>query len=159
MMERDRSEVARVRGGEDAKYRQGCQVAETAAAPLSTGTIWFSLEGCGRRGRQEDAGQGMQGRVIDRGRKRWRRDAPSDVIACSNNLNGLPAGALLFANPGPGRDLLPRLLPRPDTQPSMRSLSSLASPIPRIKVFFSLGEPLSFRAFSLFQSKDISYKT
>lgn len=40
-----RHEVARVRGGVDAKYRQGCQVAETAAAPLSTGTSWFSPGG------------------------------------------------------------------------------------------------------------------
>lgn len=46
--ERDtRHEVARVRGSVDAKYRQGCQVAETAAAPLSTGTSWFSSGGRG----------------------------------------------------------------------------------------------------------------
>lgn len=66
-----RHEVARVRGGVDAKYRQGCQVAETAAAPLSTGTSWFSPGGCGRRRRLGGAGQGVQGRVIDRGRKGW----------------------------------------------------------------------------------------
>jgi len=37
-----RHEVARVRGSVDSKYREGCQVAETAAAPLSAGTSWFS---------------------------------------------------------------------------------------------------------------------
>ena len=31
-------EMPLVGNGMDAKYRQGCQVAETAAAPLSTGT-------------------------------------------------------------------------------------------------------------------------
>jgi len=49
--------VARVRGGVDAKYRRGCQVAETAAAPLSTGTSRFSPVGRGhregRRGEEE----------------------------------------------------------------------------------------------------------
>jgi len=87
-----RHEVARARGGVDAKYRQGCQVAETAAAPLSIGTSWFSSRkrGCGRREQRGSAGQGTQGRVIDRGRKRWRRDAPSDVIACSNNPSDYP---------------------------------------------------------------------
>lgn len=140
--ERERNEAARVRGGVDAKYRQGCQVAETAAAPLSTGTSWFSPAGC-RRGRQgmnrtwRSGAGSRQGRVIDRGWKGWRRDAPSDVIACSNPL-GLPAGALSFATPGPSCDLLPRLLPRPDTQPSVCLLSSLASPIFRVKVLFFL---------------------
>ena len=37
--ERERNgEMSLVGNGMDAKYRQGCQVAETAAAPLSTGT-------------------------------------------------------------------------------------------------------------------------
>lgn len=94
--ERERNEAARVRGGVDAKYRQGCQVAETAAAPLSTGTSWFSPAGC-RRGRQgmnrttwRSGAGSRQGRVIDRGWKGWRRDAPSDVIACSNPPSDYP---------------------------------------------------------------------
>lgn len=49
----------------DAKYRQGCQVAETDAAPLSTGTSWFSpaVEGKGAAGGGN--GEGAQ----DRGSK------------------------------------------------------------------------------------------
>lgn len=39
----------------DAKYRQGCQVAETAAAPLSTGTSWFSPGGVAGDGDGEGA--------------------------------------------------------------------------------------------------------
>lgn len=146
-------EVTRVRDGVDAKYRQGCQVAETAAAPLSTGTStlfssrerWRGRKIAGDGDGRELTGRAMgcgikreaQGRVIDRGWKGWRRDAPSDVTACSNPLE-LPAGALSFATPGPGRDLLPRLLPRPDTQPSMRLLSFTSSPISPVKdLFFS----------------------
>lgn len=47
----------RVRGGVNAKYRQGCQVAETAAAPLSAGTSWFSpgKGRCGTSGNDEGA--------------------------------------------------------------------------------------------------------
>lgn len=56
-----RHEVARVRGGVDAKYRQGCQVAETAAAPLSTGTSWFSP------GVEEGGGGGVAGDGNDEG--------------------------------------------------------------------------------------------
>lgn len=64
----------KVRDNVDAKYRRGCQVAETAA-PLSTGTDWFSLESWGRvvgnvreqNRRRRSSGPRGQGRVIDRG--------------------------------------------------------------------------------------------
>lgn len=58
-------EVARARDGVDAKYRRGCQVAETAAAPLSTGTSRFSpvSRGCRDTGgeREEDANRRAKG--------------------------------------------------------------------------------------------------
>jgi len=142
----------------DAKYRQGCQVAETAAAPLNTGTsTLFSSRGrergisrtTGTAGKGWEIEREAQGRVIDRRWKGWRRDAPSDVTACSNPLE-LPAGALSFATPGPGRDLLPRLLPRPDTQLSMRSLSSLSLQILSVKVFFSILGRRSLLSFHTF---------
>ena len=58
-----------------------------------------------RRGNVENRGsrrvvegaEGRQGRVIDRGWKGWRYDAPSDVIARYNPLE-LPAGALSFSS-------------------------------------------------------------
>lgn len=77
----------------DAKYRQGCQVAETAAAPLSV----LGRVSSARRGWERGA-EGRQGRVIDRGWKGWRYDAPGDVIARYNPLE-LPAGALSFTTP------------------------------------------------------------
>lgn len=43
----------------------------------------------------EGGAEGRQGRVIDRGWKGWRYDAPGDVIARYNPLQ-LPAGALSF---------------------------------------------------------------
>lgn len=72
--ERERMTVAEEDWAEmEAKYREGCQVAETAAAPLSTGTA--------RAARGGRAKKGWQGRVIDRGWKGCRCDAPNDVIA------------------------------------------------------------------------------
>lgn len=67
------------------------------------------MENRGSR-RAEEGAEGRQGRVIDRGWKGWRYDAPSDVIALYNPLE-LPAGALSFTS-SPRQA---RLLPRPDT--------------------------------------------
>lgn len=68
-----------------------------------------NVENRGSR-RAEEGAEGRQGRVIDRGWKGWRYDAPSDVIALYNPLE-LPAGALSFTS-SPRQA---RLLPRPDT--------------------------------------------
>jgi len=101
--ERGGDESRSSESGVDAKYRRSCQVAETAAAPLTTGTSRFSPVGRRRRDeRREGEGResggegatgsdaGKQGRVIDRGWKGWRRDAPDDVIACSNYPSDYP---------------------------------------------------------------------
>lgn len=88
-----RCDYIRWGNGMDAKYRQGCQVAETAAAPLSV----LGRVSSARR-EWERGAEGRQGRVIDRGWKGWRYDAPGDVIARYNPLE-LPAGALSFTTP------------------------------------------------------------
>lgn len=54
------------------------------------------MENRGSR-RAVEGAEGRQGRVIDRGWKGWRYDAPSDVIARYNPLE-LPAGALSFTS-------------------------------------------------------------
>ena len=76
--ERRIREIERGYRSKGSKYRQSCQVVETATAPLSTGTVLWSMIGGG-----SELARSPHRSIIKRGARakgRWFCDAVSDVI-------------------------------------------------------------------------------